>query len=87
MAGWTLALERPEGLDRSAPGGAVDVHARTTVFAPLLGSALRVGQVDEVLTGEEAAAYEGKLSFHPRLSLGWRTRAASIKNPRSCAYS
>ena len=37
--------------------------------APLLGPALRVGEIDEVLAGEERAADELHLALHPRLVL------------------
>ena len=57
-----------EHLGWSLLGGAMHPQS-CPLAAPRLGPTLRVGEVDEVLTGEERAAHELHLPFHPRLVL------------------
>jgi hypothetical protein len=66
-------------------GGAVDALAGdvdTTAMRP----ALRVGEVDEVLAGEEVAPHVGHRPLHPGLVLRPADpRAGSATNPRALA--
>ena len=61
----SLLLEG-EQLGRTALGRAVDPHARPDA-APGLSPALGVGQVDELLAGEERVAHEGHDALDPGL--------------------
>ncbi|MGO9335414.1 MAG: hypothetical protein ACLQCU_15435 [Acidimicrobiales bacterium] len=64
----------------------MDAHAGS-LFAPCLGTFPAVGEVDKAPTGEEVVPRIGHDAFHPRLSVGVATRAASITKPRAWPYS
>jgi hypothetical protein len=81
-----MLLLDPEHLGRPGLDGAVDAQPGA-LAAPLLGAALRVGQIDEGLAGEEGRRTNGTIRSTRGLSCGERTRAGSITNPRDCAYS